>query len=47
MKNVSDKSFRQIKSHILCTIICFRKFHRSRDSVEKILAESGRPQMTI
>jgi hypothetical protein len=35
MRNVSDKSCREIKTHILCSINVFRKSYRLWDNVEK------------
>jgi len=36
----------KIKTHILCSVICFRNLYRLWDNVEIILGR-GRPQMTI
>jgi hypothetical protein len=35
MKNVSDRSFRENKTHILCSVALFRKSCRWWDNVEK------------
>jgi hypothetical protein len=46
MRNVSDKSCRVIKTHILCSVADFRKSCRVRDNVEKYCRADG-PQMAI
>ena len=46
MRNVSDKSCRDIKTHILCSVTVFRKSCRLCDNVEKYCTAS-RPQTTM
>ena len=46
VRNVSDKSCRDIKTHILCSVTVFRKSCRLCDNVEKYCTAS-RPQTTM
>ena len=41
------KIVEKIKTHILCSVTFFQKSCRLWDNVEIIIAERGRPQMTI
>ena len=47
MINVSDQLAEKIKTHILCSIIFFRKSCRFLDNVGKNTAQRDRPQKTI
>jgi hypothetical protein len=46
MRNVSDKSCREIKTHVLCSRAVFLKKSCVHEIIWKNTAESGRPQMT-
>ena len=47
MRNVSDKSLGDIKTHILCSIVFFFENCAAYEIIWKNIVEWGRPQMTI
>ena len=47
MKNVSDKSCKETRTHISCSMTFFYEKHVVYEIMWKNIVESGRPQMTI